>query len=1260
MSLNLVAISQEVTANSGDGGDVPTCQPCNNTGVGEIIFTCKGCDTACGRVSYFGTADVFAGFRSEPAFSQQEPDEQRCSRPLGECTECKNSPGQFSCGCAYIDNYDSMSYARFSNKQFISIKENGVYKNRKMTEGEYLEYINRGLRVNITQNQSHEMNCPGFAAPNCGGDTTAPLGGSNINGSSCISSSSRGNFPCRLVISGEGDSTSYNFDTKTFFNVGPLWQTTFSNGLNSVFASYDLPWIQSLNEYPFYSWKMAIPPVTPLAENKEDTLFNYLKCANQNYLFGNKNNVPDGVTAVFIADYINETFTPELCDLVDSCSLGGAAGCESFNLANCKKEMDSLCFNRAERYGIIKGCTSASGFTLGHVRYESKNRDDFVFFFQGINTGNRNTLSPIGSTPEGAEEIVSFGITYNDCFGYYSVEFEGQSVCKRPGLMADPMYFSDAFSIDEVYLPTDTDTCDVLLGSRLINLYPPQHSGTCYMIDTAGNNITANDQFETISYFSKNSPFRATIFNNFIYPITKNLSENGISTYGSTDFLNKALCTYFMPRHPYYSQTIGEALPFYAYGYKPAPGFEGTIDINLCPRYDFYKSENEKKSIDPDYTIVPGHGDAFYSLMGELYCTNYGPIDDPGTGGGAGGGAGFVDDSICGNEPQFGEAACFFNVGIQNPLTPWPPTQEERLNNLCEYSKNAYGVKIYGHSRNDFLPDNNVTKYFNACFPCRGFIDLPPDGHETAVFTEYEDIEGGIKRIIVKSYTREGNYTNHSVGSILARMTLKEQINQGNIYYTDAAYFTLSLIGSGIETLHTREITKKEYYDTVGSNGVYAKWDTVPNAAPTPSDYRARKLLLMQGLHPTHGETLNNIIDQSKVFFTNEYKNPMDPIFAKNFAYENGGYIGVNGQFVADYVFGQAEAGVPSEKYYNEIGNPNKVHGLFDLNNQINGAFDKSTSDRNPKVNNVTGILRVHKEYEIEPGRTIPVCREKFETKNGNLTNCDLPNNLVMNGLCWITTVLHSDIWEDAPKNWAEEMDLQFGIPPEPGQPPNVIDYTSFETWLDSTTVPSNILDNNFIGFIQSVGNAINNAKQNNPDKYIGTGQMDSVPTPITEELYLNRKVNGAYVYNFDDFRKAAEKSTVNDYSCYNPDSITVNYSCQETFNCSENEDLGQTYCEFNSTSLSTLEQLEATMIAAANSFFVCNEFIQGGKFTNIPTSPCMTSMIGDFNNDTNANLFGSCGLTESKATDLIQLMLDSRANPCIFQYNNKIYRVME
>ena len=1259
MALNLVAISEKITANSGDG-DVPTCQPCNDTGVGGTIFVCRGCDTACGRVSYFGTADVFAGYRSEPAFSQQRPDIPECRGSIGDCTPCLEDPGNYNCGCAYIDEYSSMSYARFSNKQFISIKENGVYKNRKMTESEYLQYINKYFEINIPQNQSHEMNCPGYAAPQCNGTEKGLFGGTNINSASCISSSSRGDFPCRLVIVGEGESTQIIFDTKTFFSVGPLWQTTFSNGLNSVNASYGLQWIQDLNSEfgTLAQIEVLIPPVTPLAENKEDTLFNYLKCANQNYLFGNKNNVPDGVTAVFIADYINETFTPELCDLVDSCSLGGAAACESFNLANCKKEMDSLCFNRAERYGIIKGCTSASGFTLGHVRYESKNRDDFVFFFQGINTGNRNTLSPIGSTPEGAEEIVSFGITYNDCFGYYSVEFEGQSVCKRPGLMADPMYFSDAFSIDEVYLPTDTDTCDVLLGSRLINLYPPQHSGTCYMIDTAGNNITANDQFETISYFSKNSPFRATIFNNFIYPITKNLSENSISTYGSTDFLNKALCTYFMPRHPYYSQTIGEALPFYAYGYKPAPGFEGTIDINLCPRYDFYKSENEKKSSDPNYTIIPGHNSAFYSLMGELYCTNYGPIDDPGTGGGAGGGAGFVDDSICGNEPQFGEAACFFNVGIQNPLTPWPLTEDEI--DPCEHTANAYGVKIYGHINDNLLPDNNVTKYFNACFPCRGFIDLPPNGHETALFTQYETIVGGIQRIIVKSYTREGNYTGHSVGSILARMTLKEQINQGNIYYTDAAYFTLSLIGSGIETLHTREITKKEYMDTPDSNGTYAGWNAVPNAAPLPSDYRARKLLLMQGLHPTHGETLNNIIDQSKVFFTNEYNNPMDPIFAKNFAYENGGYIGVNGQFVADYVFGQGEAGVPSEKYYNEIGNPNKVHGLFDFNNQINGAFDKSTSDRNPKVNNVTGILRVHKDYQIEEGRSIPVCREKFETKDGTLTNCNLPNNIVMNGLCWITTVLHSDIWEDRPREWAEEMDLQFAVPPEPGQPPVEVDYTSFETWLETTTVPTATLDNNFAVFIQSVGIAISNAKQNNSEKYIGTGQLDSIPTPITEELYLNRRYNGAYVYDFKDFREAAEASRQNDYSCYNPDSAAIEYSCEETFNCSENEDLGQTYCEFNSSSLSTLEQLEARMILSANSVFSCGEFIQGGKFTNIPTSPCMTSMIVNFNNATNANLFGSCGLTVSKATDLIQLMLDSRANPCIFQYNNKIYRVMK
>lgn len=1245
----LVATSNEIIAIPQDdgGGEVPDCQFCQPDGC-ETIFICRSCDTACGRVSYFGTGDAFVGYRSEAARSQQPPGTSTCcNNTLGGCTPCPGEPDVYDCGCKIVDEQSSISYGRFSKKQFITVKENGVYKNREITIGELIDYKNKSLTVPIALHQAHEVQCLDRDS-SCSIPTGVPIGGESIN-TACITGESVGLYPCNVTINSFGAAVP---NTKDFFDVGPLWQGTFSNGLNSVRTSYGLPPINNSPGFQLSSVSLSGVVDIP-ATTKQDPVFNYLECQYQNYLFGNKNNVPDGLTAAFIADYINETFTPELCNLIDTCSLG-TFSCVSAPLENCLKEMDSECFNRAERYGIIKGCTSAYGYTLGHVRYQSKNKNDFVFFFQGINPGNLSTLTPPGQIP--ANSIggpVAFGITYNDCFSYYATDIDPSSQCKRTNLFSDPMYWWGAFSLDAIYQPTQTTTCDILLGTRSSYLNPPQSSGACYMIDTDGNNITAEDQFQTLSYFSKNSPYRGKILNNFIQPITAK-----IGSYGGSDFLSRCICTYFMPRHPYFSQEVGERTPFYAYGYEHVPGYEGGFEINECPLYDLYKSENERKTANPDIQLIPGHPDAFYSLEGEMYWRPYGPVDTGGGGGSA------LLPTGCVRE-QANEGFAFNNIGMQNPLTEWPPTQEAKSADPCEYTNNAYAIKIKGHNSDSLLPDNNATKYFNACFPCRGFIDLPANGFDTAVFTEYETIGDGIKRMIVKSYTKEGNYTNHSVGSILARMTLKDQIAQDNIYYTDAAYFALNLIGSGIETLHTRETTKFEYYgsssDGNSTNGQYLGWDKISGVIPPPSEYRARKLILTRGLHESYGLTLDAKLSADN-FFIHEYRdraaiNSEGNGLNKTFSMENGGYIGVKGQLVVSWTDGIAS---PSGNLYsNTVSNTNNVHGIFNIDQTLD-KIDLPSSDRNSKVNNSVGILRVHKDYDIAPGLTVPSCREKFETLDGSLSNCNLPNNLVMSGLCWITTVFESDIWNanGGPKDWAFGLEQTQAIPPNPGDPE--VNFTSFETWLETTRVPSNTLDNNLSSFMASITIGIGSVKQNDPQKYIGNGDKDVIPTPVTEELYLARRNSQQFVYDFEDFRRAAAKSKENDYACFDPNSSAVQYSCADEFgSCSSG---GLFICDIF-PEFSSLQSLEAGFISTispnGNTIDQCIPFVSEGKFISIPTGNCLSELVSRINSTYSTDLFG-CTISAGQIRSLIERFILSRSNSCVFQYNNKIYRVMK
>jgi hypothetical protein len=1236
----LVAISEQIRSTILDSG----CQngPISGT-YGEDLSLCSVCDNACGYVSFWGTADAFVGYRSEPlrqatstAICDTLPPGQcpteNCPNYGSPCEYCEGSES-FDCACKTAQ-LNSVSYARFTNKQFITVLENGVYKNRKIEEPELIAYRNSEITVPVYTIQGHDNLCP--PPPTVCGKPYDSGAGMNV---SCVAGYGGGYNSCYQY---QNDSSWNGLlpDTQTFFETGPMWTTTFSSGINAIRKSYgDAPLFGNSDIGCVNS--VILPAVVPIGSEIDDDLFANYRCANQNYLLGAPN-PPEGITAAFIADHLNESFTEELCNLIHSCSRAGEGDiCQTYFLANCKEQMDSPCLTRAERYAIINGCTGAYGFTLNNNFVYSSNRDDFVWFFQGIRAGNYTTTSPGNMVRE--EYPIIEGTTdireVNQCFTYYPVNIDPNENCLIADFFADPIYYFGTFETDlQPYIPDLTDSCDATIVDRNVVLVPPQHTGCCYKKNENDSSVNSTKQFRTISYFSKDSFLKPKVLE---YLNSLNANFRTISAVGSlsaSDFYNDALCEFFMPRHPYFegppegaaAGSYESGALEYAYGYKPAYGAEGKFyGINTCRKYDLYYKANEIKRDDLGNTtvLITGYPNTYFSLEGELL-----ECQDVGGGGGVGSsivsGVGFLGDDTT----ESPTALCLIDRGIKNPLTPWPATEEARDGRI--HTSNAYVVQIIGHDgglNNPKLPNNNAPKVFNACFPCRGFIDLPMQGDnpiDDAVFAEYADIGDGIQRLIIKSYTKEGNYSGHSVGSILARMTLKDQIKQENIYYKDIAEYSLILIGSGIEILHTREVSKKEFYEVLN-------WNSNPTGITSSSNSRAEKLALVYytGVPLESAFNVNNI-QYYKVYWP--FGSLLEWSVGENRAFKDtGGYIGQQGQNVSAYVGRRDDQ--PPPKFADRV-NANTVHGIFE--NGLGQATRFITnSDRNAKVNNNIGILRVHKEYDMGGGHKIPNCREKFETLNRDLTNCDLPNNLVMNGMCWITTVLQKDIWEHSHmQDWVMVKELE--------DPDNTkLNLTTFEDWITTTR-----LTITFDEFIIPLNHVISVLKADQPSVYIGTGALNSIPTPITEELYSMRRGN-EYVYNMNDLKQAAIKSKNNSYSCFDPDGQSGGYNCSDYF------------CDFFCPS-----SLEATEDNLINAFRQCDDDIcdpndpsitSNGKFISVPSTLCLQAMVAELE-----NTYFCSGTTKpftvANIKEVIEIILENRSNPCVFQYNNKVYRIMK
>lgn len=1146
---------------------------------------CSVCDSNCGYTTYFGTKDAFVGYYSQPSISGGVGECQNAAgcQTLSCCTvvgpdqvDCTN---EVKCGCREAISQNSVSYVRFSNKQFISEKINGVYRNRKITDEELTSYLNKTLRVPIYYVQGHEFLCrtQEISCLDANGNpqsleysTSTP--GARLN-TACLAGQGDGFIGCRYYYN--PDTGSYLADTTSFSDVGPSQSSSYSTGIKAVrdmfAANADTGSVSS-------SGQVQLPGVIPIGGPTD--LFGMYKCENINYFFG-ADNPPVGIVGVYGATHLNSSFTPNLCNLIDVCSLGQDTGaCSGSFQSDCKSFMTETCIEKAVRYALITGCAGATGFTLENEYRQSPNKTDFVYYFQGINSGVASLNNPADADR-------------NNCFTY--VEFPiNEFQCARMDFFGDSVFYSDETGTwpslsPPPYEEFSSGACDAGAVIRNSKISPPQHTGCCFKETDIGP-VTGQKQFDAIDSFrriSQTDPNDGTALLRYVKSIFEQSNSNTINFGTLTDngplgigtdgyFFAKAICEYMMPRSAYWETNtlLGEFS--YGYGYKGAAG-QYNYEPSRCGRYHQYEYWNTQKE-ETGSNPISGY-DGYFSIEGEL---------NP------------VDPNAQTGLPKV------FESGIKNPLRSGD-------------TERATAFKIVGHSSDSLLPDNNPYKFYNACYPCRGFIDIPPRNFDTADFKETEGDGATPKKLIIKAYTRTGNYSDHTVGSILARMTLRDQIRQGNIYNQDVAEFAMILLGSGIEILHTREVTYNEFFTEL-------KWN-LSNGITHSSESRAYKLHQVYadgGFNPL--STLQNPAQSTSIYYW-PYKNPTSetpPTTVGDSLYfvalgnprflDFGGAIGNEGQHVSSCI-GENGASIlnPVTVYAN-------YEGEYPDINSVTG-FKLINSDRNVKFNNSIGILRVHKEVSLPSGKTLPICREKFETRNRTTTNCDLPNNIVMNGMCWITSVFAKELWEI--------LRTQLSGWTTPNYP-NPSSYENFEDWIND--LPSSLLTNqtyqNF--FFAQLETAILDYKI--------TLNNEEIPVKAEEELYLMKR-NNSYVYTLNDLRVSASYSRANEYSCYEGSATSLG-ECNSYFsNC----ELG--FCATNPSG----ESFRNGLINLYNSLIEPDlpntiEEIPNSSFTTI------ASYLVNFE-----------GCVGTSAADVKRAYTDLLAPvSCVFQYNNKTYKIMK
>jgi hypothetical protein len=1051
---NCFSVSQIPCA---DAQDQATCQQnCVKDGGGGGCppTVCAVCDVNCGYTSYSGNAEVFAAFWSSP-WAQTQPDPDCCSGPTIPPIACPDGSVRSAC-VQLAESY--VSYTRFTKKKYVVEKDsNGVYTNRKITDEELDEYLNKRIRVPIAYTQGH---CGGKCSR--GGDPCddfnnylALSNDLNLN-QACVTNAPFNISNCYTTFYNDS-GVKLNITDTIVKDIAVAFNRTFSSG---TAKSKQIDFVEAgiVSDETSYIETPQARPISSGDTCTSVTEFDNLKCENMSYYYGAEN-PPEGVIAFFNYPERQDTFNDDCCKFLATCREEVTNICAGSYNADCEKRMSDVCLERASRFCVTSGCDAAPE--------GSRNRQDFVYYLQGVSAGNNCVVA-------GDDECSDLGD--NKCFTYKKL---------------------DALDID--FIDTFGDPNRLIDNGSFIqeNRSPAQYTGTCFNNSGSAQNSCIKVLQTLADNFSSSQNTQELL--NYI------LRTTGLIDGFSTAFFKKCLCSYMDPhsRTDVYANFNNYPIDLYS-GYY-------SNEFSTCRNYNSIERFNE---------LAEEDGLNFrYALRG------YQTAD--------------IQYS-CGDDD-------YINI---------PFDGFER--------KSQYA--IVGH-QNGFIQPITL----NPCLPCKGFTNFPvgEDTEDTLGQGAFSDfiVENDGKLSIV-AYSPYVNYGNTSIGEIIARMTLADQLKQGTIFYQTSCEFMMTLLCSGIEVLHIAEIPNFKYFPG-------EVWNNVPGIT-LPKD---------------RSERLGGIYDLS--LSENEGRFPyqkMGQILGYGII---GGGIGVLG---------------------NHYG-PNT--GQNDQDNKITGEL---SSGMNPRFNNSFGIIRVHKAASLS-GLSVTGCPLQFDALNTSNqrvnTPCNLPNNIVMGGMCWIGPVITTEVWN--------EMKVL---------PDNVYsDYDTFVEWaLDNEELIENgTFDATFFANLDTALAVLNYTVNN---------------IPAEEVVYTRKDTNGTRIYTLNDLLLGAKQIS---NTSNNPG------GCLEV---PEEPVFGNNVFGTNGNCLETVAGIVGgnsliSFMQTVYSFTSCASTSYPANDPTTISSQCKTEMV-DFIN----GISPGC-IDINELNSILTAIKDYNSNPCLFGYNNKTYRQM-
>jgi len=978
---------------------------------------CTACDDNCGYVSYAGGKDYFIGYATTPwklfVPSDILEDNENCG--IAGSFECENVQTSV---CKVQYKFASASYGRFSIKQFTTVKENGVWKNKKMTEEEMNEYINKEIIAQISQTQTHGE--AWRSREPCSPNDVNYYGPSTLLGHfNQVDNLEResGIANCKGWFFNEnadpGEPSWGINEYKLAYEVGPSQIRLHSMGLYNVEQETDpdetdvLFFVESNNptdDPQGGRGYVILPPVERISQLDQfgnlsctpgSTLNEeFLKCENYKYIYGAE--IPEGNTLLRnLYDYPQRqvTFeTDECCKFIQACFDTSIGECIEQD-TDCIRRMTQSCEERAFKFCITGGCTLTSE--------TSGNYDSFVYYFQGLSS----YYTPDSQWPD--------GITQTKCFTYNS---GGETI-----------YDFTQFS--------SYSTTGINANTYVENSAPPQTTGICYK-RIGYNDVTGNDQFTCSKIMSiaagkqGTNDDRKAIFDYIKRTVDIYFNDTIVSGLDEYRFISQIYMTQCICNYLDFEDKTA-LIPPERFPYPEAPYYAKNANTRFssCYALDAWKSQVRELPSGADLTITNLEAQCqdnpdikwTVSFSDPLYPSKPAQFVRCPTGNEL---QQFVNLPKPKYYPSYWQDRSDIELTFTFNLNAIFRSQEQNTNVSPQHHCGANFRDIEGYEKYKYTPNFSVTA---PCYPCKGFTNYPMD--------ESDDPDYGVSDLVNKldnnvleflSYTRSGIYSDGSaipgantatrtpreanpfvaqanvhqpLGQLVARMTLQEQVRQSKIFHENVCQFILMLLCSGVEVLHTAELTK-QYHDQY--------WLNIPGVT-----YNKNR----ESIKDVYGGRLGETDDALSTF-------PLTPDTYERYYGEirDGGSININGTNFnesdgnSEY-FNVWERGIQPTNFDVPWTSADPRDTNVYPKEVLVGNKGKS-SGLNPIFNSEIGIIRRHKGINLpDAGINLPLCRPPVDTWNDSGTNrtqrgkCNLPNNLVFGGFCWITNVIDRPLW---------------------------------------------------------------------------------------------------------------------------------------------------------------------------------------------------------------------------------------------------------